>query len=63
MFLVPAAAVVVAAAVVIASSRSPPPPLQVLSITGHIHDERNTVSVEDHASDAASDYSDFNRGS
>jgi hypothetical protein len=37
--------------------------VQVLSISGHIHDEHNTVSVEDRTSDAASDYSDFNRGS
>jgi hypothetical protein len=35
----------------------------VLSIIGHIDDAHNKVSVEDRTSDAASDYSEFNRGS
>jgi hypothetical protein len=36
---------------------------QVLSITGHIEDMHNKVSVEDRSADAGDDYSEFSRGS
>jgi hypothetical protein len=35
----------------------------VLSITGHIDDLHNKVSVEERGADAGDDYSEFSRGS